>query len=459
MRSMLASLFLLLCVHGLVAPCLGQSPQQDAQRRHDEQNWKDAYNTGYKGRSPTPNLAFLNRPGYKKVYFSGYAAGKSKRENEERALRLEEEAKEREEQSLLALYGTAEYVGNYRDGVRDGSGGKGLDPPPQDDPSAYIAYMEGYLKANHGAGGSFAPSLPDDTRLLARLFTEQLNGMAQQSQQYYLLLDATNAEFRLDVDANPSLSDSIARTREAIAIAKRAMTTHVKLNQHATAAARIQPRLVAALNAHATSLLRDIATTEFEEFRKNLHAKADELAAEARRLSDEPVSLPGDFEKMGRYHRESIIVMGKALEADSIRQTLSSGADDPAAVLAGMREYVEFCRSWQEGQLLEWQDSRLKRMYRAVGAQFPGDFDEEAGPEPGRAVPQEPEPEQARVVMAMTKGGEWVEKTASGVLQDPVPPSDPLSRFGLLKRIATWAGLFIGGVFILSLLCTVFGNS
>ena len=174
------------------------------------------------------------------VYRGGYTAGRQAREAD---------ARERRRQDIYPLYGDWRLVDEWERGFDDAAGGPER-PPDTRDPSAYVAYKEGYRAAGRG-GGAAAGGPPDGVpgrarsdavRILAELFVEQLDGMKQQSDRYYLLLEATAADAPPDPDDGPTLAESIARTRLALERTREASRRHTLFHGHALAASRVHPR-------------------------------------------------------------------------------------------------------------------------------------------------------------------------------------------------------------------------
>ena len=134
-------------------------------------------------------------------------------------------------------------------------------------------------------------------------------------------------------------------------------------------------------------LLLQIKSIENKGLQGNLHQQAEKLATEARRLAAVPVTVPDKFEEMGRFHRDSLVVMGEALETDTIRMTLAQGGYDPDSMRPGMRKYVKFCRSWQMGQFNEWKKNRLERLNTSIGNKPPENIADEARRGYGEILP------------------------------------------------------------------------
>lgn len=290
------------------------------------------------------------------------------------ALKREEEAKEARHQELLGLYGSEANVDQFEMGLVAAAGGGEAQPPGKRDPSAYIAYVEGYHQGKVGVKEPSGESaLADEALPLTQLYVEQLNAMKYEAERYYVLLERLNKTFELAAGKTPTVAESVGRSELALKVAMEMDETHMRLHQHAWTASRLNPHLVAAFKASATRLLQDKESNEFPSLQKDLHANADQMATQARQVAAEPVSVPKDFEKLGRFHKASIAVIARTLEVDKIRLTLASGRSDPEVMLVGIREYTTFCKSWHTGHLREWKESRLPRMYGAVGATPPGD--------------------------------------------------------------------------------------
>ena len=325
------------------------------------------YEAGYAGRPENWQAHTKSNEGVYH-YQQGYYQGR---------IRGEEVAREARHKELLGLYGSEANVKAFEMGFDAGTNNRKYNleskPPDKQDPSAYIAYVEGYHNGKRGTEELPGESAhPDEALPLTQLYVEQLNAMQYESERYYVLLEKVNKNFELG-GKTPTVAESLARSAFALEVAKELFETHHRLHQHAWSATQLNPRLVAALNASATRLLRDKEANEFPTLQRDLHANADQMATQARKVAAEPVSVPEDFDKLGRFHRASIDVISRTLEVDRIRLTLASGRTDPEAMLVGIREYTRFCKSWQVGHLREWKESRLPRMYGAVGAKPPVD--------------------------------------------------------------------------------------
>lgn len=369
--------------------------------------------------------------------------------------RREQETRNGLHAELVALYGSDEAAMQWGLGWEKALSGREASPPSRDSPSLHIAFMEGYQAGKGGREVFASPARSEDVRLLAQLYTEQLIGMAVQSERYYLVLaDADSrlaltadgaaklqqamkesafaveqskmsSEFQpyLTVDGTPSLQESMKRTVFAIEQAKIALGMHEQLEEHARAAKQLHPKLVKALEKHASRLLLDLQEAQFEDLKKSLHANADHLAAEARRLVANPPSLPREFQEMGRFLKESIMVMGKTLEVDAIRATLASGRDDPEALNVALVKYKDFCRNWREGHLREWGESRLQRMFEALNRTAPGGEGSRKVPGPFASPGAASQPTEPQVVKASMTVGEG---TAGVVVPQPDLSSDPV---------------------------------
>lgn len=255
---------------------------------------------------------------------------------------------------------------HWRKGYESGFGGWSSNPPEKSDPGAYLAYLDGYHAARSlKEGGN--PANGEDAKRLAELYVDALNEMARVSQSFYVSLEAVDGKAAKTTGAPLGLDQSIEWTKFAIEKAEESHEHHLLLERHARAAAMLQPRLVQAMRSWATSLLNDIERIDSADLRKVLHVDAEKLVVEANRIESKPVTLPGDFGEMGKNIRESILVMRKTLEVDSVRLTLTSGQDDPEAVDAALDRFSRFSVSWMAQNIAEWRARPLQDLFQSVG--------------------------------------------------------------------------------------------
>jgi hypothetical protein len=262
---------------------------------------------------------------------------------------------------LLGRYGSEEAVNAWDDGFRDGRDGGEMKPPAVEQPNAYLAYVEGHLagRSAQASGGGTDPTAAlkprgGDAIRYVKEYVKHLNAVTQHSDRYYLLLDKLNQGFRLTEESNVRLGDSIARTKLAMETVKELIKLHSLINDHAYFASRVQPLVIASMEAQASERLALMASMELDIDRDNLLKKANQLTAEARRLEAEPVLLPGNFPERGRRQQQLLKVLAASLESDQVREALGSGELDPGGV-GSKRPFGVFDESWRRGQSKEYE--------------------------------------------------------------------------------------------------------
>lgn len=334
---------------------------------------------GYQdGRAAAPDSAERYRELADRIAYSeGYRQGRQRREDE---------AEDYFQGLFLQKGGSTTELEHWRKGYDTSFRGWSASPPDKDEPGAHLAYLDGYHAARAWKqGGDHANG--DDVKILAEFYVQQLNEMARVSQSFYMSLEAVEGKAAKTPGGAPSLGQSIDWTRVAIERSEKAYGHYLLLERHARAAAMLQPRLVRALGLRATSLLNDIERIESADLRKVLHVDAEKLIAEANRIESKPVTLPSDFREMGRYIRESMLVMSKTLEVDTLRLTLSSGRDDPEALNAALDRFSRFSVSWMTRNITEWRARPLGELFQSVGQSPPEML--EQNPETGSDEPEE----------------------------------------------------------------------
>lgn len=328
-------------------------------------SWKHGYDAAINGTNPG-NLNYSSPS-----YLNGYAAG-------QRQVARNADADAVRRKPLFERYGSKEAVDAWDRGFREGERGSNPNPPGVERPNAYIAYVDGHaagkLSRVNGDGmnaASARKATGRDALRYAKEYVKHLNLVTQYSDQYYLLLDSLMKEFELPDDVELTVAASVERSKVALEAVKELIKLHGLINHHAYIASRVQPFLIAAMEAQASDRLALIKQMELESDRKTLFIKADELTAEAKRLGAEPVKLPGNFHEKGRHHRQLLQVLSLALESDQVREALGTGKLDTRGVQTG--KFTAFARSWRDGQgreyeawkteFNEWLTTRLPRQY------------------------------------------------------------------------------------------------
>ncbi|MFO0888205.1 MAG: hypothetical protein U0790_03555, partial [Isosphaeraceae bacterium] len=405
-------------------------------------DWERGYRAGYTGPRFYPGYAGENN-----AFRWGYARAREDRRQHDEAVRR---------RLLLERYGDEGAVDAWFEGSRAGLNGREPSPPGVEKPNSYLAYMDGHAAGQEAKvtgegmdGSAAAPPRGGDALRYAKEYVRHLNAATLHSDQYYLLLDAFNRNFELGDGDEPSLAESIARSRAALELLKELIRLHGLINQHAYLAFRLQPPLVAAMEAKAGEGLAAMSKMELESNRQALYRKAEELTAEARRLKAEPVTVPANFHAKARHQRELLQVLSLSLESDLVREAVGSGRLDTRGVEAG--KFTAFARSWRDGQrreheawraeFNEWLTTRLPRSYPS-GDGPPADLADQARKGVARFLPPPVVEEQPATPASTPAGGD----VSSSKPEARAPSADAGSGglAGWLKRPLVWVGLVAG---------------
>lgn len=413
--------------------------------------WESGYRSGLHG------LAVGDLNARTPAFRHGYEAG-------QRQAGRNAQAEAARRQPLLDRYGSVAAADAWDRGFQHGEGGSKENPPGVEDASSYLAYGDGYEAGKRskatGEGGEAAAQLKprgEDAIRYAEEYVKHLNYVALYSDEYYLLFDAYNEAFHLPKKHEPSLAESIARSKFAIELTKEAIRLHGLINSHAYLAYRLQPALIAAMEAQASERLAAMSKLEVQSNRDRLLEKAEELASEARRLRAEPVTLPASFEPRGRHQRELLYVLTDSLETDHVRAALAARRNDASGARVG--KFGVFAASWRDGQAREHEEWK-EEFNKWLEKRFPRSYPSGYGPPPEIAEKAREEAAPFLVPPAIAtaepEGPKSASPTAANPAEAPSPSATPPARDRTdspeaterLERLFSWAGYVVVGIVI-----------
>jgi hypothetical protein len=239
------------------------------------------------------------------------------------------------------------------------------------------------------------------TQILAERYIGHINGMNLHSSTLFLLGEAGVKEAEKFQRTDLTVADSLALNELALERARAMLRAYTAFHEHAYAASQLQPLLIESLERLVQEDLRpDVASREFAEHKSALQAKGvADFQAIAGNLRNSPVTVPLNFEEMGRKLREWIPVLEKLKKVDTLRKTLGSESLSREALEAGYGEYLRYSGSWVSANIGEWQKTALDRMYSGIAGPSPEvarEAERLARPfytEPGRSPDPAPAPE------------------------------------------------------------------